>query len=146
MTAIFAHDQTVLFYPAAPGCVYAITLDDLAYATSVADEPAAFASATDTLDLADMLITSATMGDAEVDQQRTLYPLTARPSVAPPAFVQARTGALADGAGDLADDFADALEAWADWCDLQAAAEDGEDVWTTEADAIDEAGGLASAA
>lgn len=122
---MFAHDREFLFYPAAPGTVFLILLSDLARYTG---DPADFEATTETTDLAGMLL--ADWGPDAVDVARTLYPIGHRPKTVPALFASTDTDARGE---DIEQDFADALEAWADWCDEQVSAEDGEVTLTATA-------------
>lgn len=115
--AIFAHDDRTLFYPTAPGRVFAIAFADLAAHTGA---PAHFADHTEETDLGGM--TTTTIGPDAADVPRMLCPLTASPRKAPYGFIKAAARLSDDDLGEVAEDFADLLGAWADWCDEQEAA------------------------
>lgn len=109
-SSMFATDGTTIFYPNGPDRVFAITLWALAHwdgSDSAADD------ITERADLCSMVTT--TIGPDAADAPRMLASISAEQPQPPLTW-----------RGE-AEDFADALELWADYCDRIAAAEDSAD-------------------
>lgn len=108
---MFAADERTIFYPTAPGRVYAMDILTLADCNG-SDED--FADSTTRTDIAGMVY-FATKGLGEA---RRLYPTDGRtaPDVWP--IEHAQKGVITkEERAEAADEFRDALEQWADWCD-----------------------------
>jgi hypothetical protein len=88
---MFCHDSTTIFYPTGPGRVYSVNFRTLA---AMDGSDVEIKKSTDVSDLVEMLMT-------------TLHPLFATE--------------FPDEWPGQPDDFSDALEQWADWCDRDSA-------------------------
>jgi hypothetical protein len=111
---MFATDGTRIFYPTAPDRVFSIRMADLA-AWDGSDDMAS----------EDTSIS----GVAPMLSMPSIAPMYERPSVAPEHFIgglRCMEPLREEGPWD-AEDFADALEMWADWCDRQSEAMDAAD-------------------
>ena len=107
---MFAHDGTTIFYPTAPGRVYMIAIAALADCDG-SDED--YSDSTAHGDLNDMLFAV-----RDEPESRILHQFSDAPLTWPLVYIE-KDGVLSDDV-DLqatADDFRDALEQWADWCD-----------------------------
>lgn len=124
---MFCHDSTSIFYPTAPGRVYIIGIAALADCDG-SDED--YSDSTSTGDMFDML---AGGGCSECGHERdrlTFIPRIALVKSIPGGWWPGNWPTTTRGVNDegeegivemspqeVADDFADALESWADWCD-----------------------------
>lgn len=110
MTVHFAHDDTTIFYPTAPGRVYIITFAALADCDG-SDED--YSDSTEVGDIEDMILT--TTGPDAVEVGRNLAPLFPGGKYVPDVFADQADGILSR------EDLDDAVEQWADWCDRDSA-------------------------
>lgn len=117
---MFCHDGSTIYYPTAPGRVYAIGIvalsdcegsdDDLADSTSIAD-------------LSDLV-----KRDSEIIRWGELPDSHAFQAKWPPVYVEVRGEIMGDVDMEATEaDFHDALEQWADWCDRDSARRDSLD-------------------
>jgi len=114
---MFAHDGATIYYPTAPGRVYMIAVAALADVDG-SDED--MLDSTNTGDISDLVATSKSSGgrlSALITGDRLLPP-GAWPRVY--AEVDGDLSGLVDHEA-TAQDFHDALEQWADWCDRDSA-------------------------
>ena len=111
---MFAHDGTTIFYPTAPGRVYMIAIAALADCDG-SDED--LSDSTVHGDLSDMLFAV-----RDEPESRILHQFSDAPPAWPPVHIE-QDGILSDDVDLQAttDDFRDALEQWADWCDRDSA-------------------------
>lgn len=127
MTTFFCHDVHTLFYPHAPGRIYAIRFHALGDCDG---SPEDFADSTEVVDLEGMLF-SASKG---VGERRDLLPYVA-PSpddARPDPIMLIVAGRM--GLDDVAD-IDDAIGKWADWCDADGERLDALDGETVASDA-----------
>jgi len=111
---MFAHDGTTIFYPTAPGRVYTITIAALADCDG-SDED--YSDSTAHGGLSDMLFAV-----RDEPESRILHQFSDAPPSWPMVYIE-KDGILSDNVDLQAttDDFRDALEQWADWCDRDSA-------------------------
>jgi hypothetical protein len=99
---MFCHDSTTIFYPTGPGRVHMIAIAAL-YDCDGSDE-----------DFAD----STPLGDCRDMACQGLFIVNGPPSEWPKVYID-DTVTISEAA--TAEDFADCLEQWADWCDRDSA-------------------------
>lgn len=107
---MFAHDFTTIFYPTAPGRVYKIAVQAL-YDSNGSDED--YADSTTDGDLADIILAAQSRSLNSCEQPPPRWPFT-------PVEVNGKFDGYVTGQ-ERAEEFADALEQWADWCDRDRA-------------------------
>jgi hypothetical protein len=97
---MFCHDSTTIFYPTGPGRVHMIAIAAL-YDCNGSDE-----------DFAD----STPIGDCRDMACQGLFIVNGPPREWPKVYINDEVNQVA-----TAEDFADCLEMWADWCDRDSA-------------------------
>lgn len=123
---MFCHDSTSIYYPTAPGRVYIIAITALADCDG-SDED--YSDSTARGDLADMmneldivtiphdLLGTRRIGSSEASYTSVGYWPPKWPTTTRGINDEGEEGIVEMSPQEVADDFADALEQWADWCD-----------------------------
>lgn len=106
---MFCHDSTNIYYPTAPGRVYIIGIAALADCDG-SDED--FNDSTSTGDVGDLLPIAVSASLKSTDKVPTRWPTTIHST-----NNEGEDGIVEMSPEEVADDFDDALESWADWCD-----------------------------
>lgn len=106
---MFCHDSTNIYYPTAPGRVYIIGILALADCDG-SDED--YSDSTSTGDVGDLLPIAVSASLKSTDKVPSRWPTTTRG-----INDEGEEGIVEMSPEEVAEDFADALESWADWCD-----------------------------
>lgn len=108
---MFCHDSTSIFYPTAPGRVYIIGIVALSDCDG-SDED--YSDSTANGDMLDLCAAAASRGKIHDvwDEAPRKWPTTTRG-----INDEGEEGIVEMSPEEVADDFFDALESWADWCD-----------------------------
>lgn len=108
---MFCHDSTNIYYPTAPGRVYIISITALADCDGSDEDYSDSTARGNVLDLANVSYQRGTLFAVLEDEPRA-WPTTTRG-----LNDEGEEGIVEMSPEEVHDDFFDALEQWADWCD-----------------------------
>lgn len=108
---MFCHDSTSIYYPTAPGRVYIIGIVALADCDGSDEDYSDSTSRGDMLDVCGAATSRGKLYDVW-DEAPRAWPTTTRG-----VNDEGEEGIVEMSPEEVADDFFDALESWADWCD-----------------------------
>lgn len=111
---MFCHDSTSIFYPTAPGRVYIIGIAALADCDGSDEDYSDSTASGDVQDIAN----AANRGNAITSVK---VPPRSWPTTTRGVNDEGEEGIVEMSHDEVAQDFADALESWADWCDRDSA-------------------------